>query len=136
MAVSSLVCAVLLGWMWWAFLPSSPIVYTDGHIVPSQVRAGDTISITRNFQIVRGGPLKITRAAVLGDCVLGCRIYEFPEVSVVNHVPGIYIQTRQLRIPKEMVPGVYRLTFQAHWTSWWGRDYVTRAPELSIEIIE
>ncbi len=127
---------VMLGWMWWAFLPASPIVYFGGHIEPSQVRAGEMISITRTFRIDRSGPMKITRAAVMGDCKLNCRIYEFPDASVVNHTVGSYMQTRQLRIPKEMVSGVYRLTFQAHWSSWWGRDYVTRAPELTVEVIE
>lgn len=115
--------------------PAPPIAYmADGGAVDARAKSGAMVNVTRSYLITYATPITITRALIDGECTKKCRVFEMPDAPVINLQPGLYHQTRVLKLPDGMPPGKYKLVFFATWQGWFGREYQVKAPELQIEI--
>ena len=135
------VVAVLLIWaaayLFWLYAFPSPIELMGGDTVtPQKVRAGERVSITRNFRVLRAEPLNVTREAIRGDCKKSCEVIDLTS-STMTLPPGEYRNVvREHTIPIHAEPGIWRLVFSVHWQGRFGRYVSESLPELTIEVIQ
>lgn len=121
----------------WMSTPSSPIEQLGGDTVsPERVRAGEIVTVTRNFRIIRNQAMSVSRTMILGDCEKRCEIVDLPS-GHLTLAPGDYINIqREHVIPATTDPGEWRLVFSVNWQDRLGRTINERLPELTIEVVK
>lgn len=136
---SSAVLTIAVVWtaafaLWYYAFPA-PIELLGGDKVhPTKVRAGEAITITRNYRVVRMEPITITREMTKGDCRVGCEKITLPS-SIITFRPGEYKGTREFVVPPHADPGVWTLSFSHSWYGRLGRVVSVPLPDLQIEVI-
>jgi len=119
-------------------LPSpSPIEAMGGDAVAPQItRAGSSVTVVRNFRIMRDIPIRVTRAMVKGDCNKSCEIVDLSTSHLVL-APGVYHNVRrEHQIPATVTPGTWTLIFTVHWGNFLGADHKMNLPPLDIEVVK
>lgn len=130
----SLTSISLIGYVLLAPL-EPPIKYLGGDmLIPKQIKAGEAISVTRHYAVLRSEKIVITRRLRKGDCAIKCNIVDLDSSELVSK-PGNFSSTRDITIPKACTPGIWHLDFQAQWQDRIGRTKVVEIPMLKIEVL-
>ncbi len=118
------------------FWPASPPYESFGEdtVTPSHVKAGEAITISRNFRATRRELWTVSRTLVQGDCRKSCELIDLPSGSLMVE-EGTYVDVRRTHvIPMRVTPGVWVLRFTVQWdTAFWGTQKST-LPPLTITI--
>ena len=127
--------AALVGLLF--YKPASPFVDLGGdEVAPAKVAPGGTVTVTRNFRIVRDEPMTVTRAMIFGDCKESCEILDL-STSKLSLTQGEYRKiAREHIIPMLAQPGPWRLVFVVHWQDHFGRELRQPLAELSVEVVK
>ena len=139
-ATRALIAAIGFGGLWWTYYSSiaaiPPLTWSGSAVYPSIVRAGDEISVFRNFTVHREVVVEVHRRLISGDCSskVGCTQYDLP-TSTVMFEPTNYNAVRRHLIPHNVAPGKYLLQFEVHWQNVIGYRYAVRHPPLYIEVV-
>lgn len=127
--------AGLLAWM--VYTPSSPFVDLGGDkVVPTKVKAGDVVTVTRNFRITREAPMAVTRTMVRGDCKASCEILDLAHGKLLLPPAEYRNVLRDQAIPTTAQPGVWQLIFTVQWEDSLGRDHNQKLAALEIEVVK
>lgn len=130
----SLTAVSLIGYVLLAPI-EPPIKYLGGDmLIPKQIKAGEAISVTRHYAVLRSEKIVVTRRLRKGDCTIKCSIVDLDSSELVSK-SGTFMSTRDLTIPKECAPGIWYLDFQAQWQDRIGRTKVVEIPMLKIEVL-
>lgn len=137
-------CAVLfVGMLLWIATPfvldfsrKSPIVYHEGSIIePAKVKAGDTVYITRHYDVTRYEPITILRRMEKGDCTNRCERIDLPNTEITNSVGVGFKSRRQMKLPDSLAPGEWTIRTHISWDDILGRRQAKEVPPLTVEIV-
>lgn len=117
----------------------APTPFTDlggDTVEPAKVPVRGTVVITRNYEITRDTPLRVTRRMIKGDCKASCELIDLPESWLVL-APGVYRNVkREHIIPSTASPGLWTLSFTLHWKGLLGNERHLNLKEMKIEVVK
>ena len=134
-SIAVVLAVLLLGGVFLFFFPSPIVLLGGDRVEPTQVRAGDTISVWRNYRVRRDVHLTNTRAMTQGDCSHSCEVIDLRSGSRVLK-RGDHIDVRRDHvIPLHTRPGKWTLGFTLSYAGIFGRVVTIELQRLDIEVI-
>lgn len=117
--------------------PSSPVTFSPPDSVsPIKVKAGESITISRNLTVHRTEHVYVLRAMIKGNCVVPpCEVLDLPAGQLILERGEYKNLSRVHLIPTLATPGVWRLVFSIQWEDRLGRRITKMLPELMIEVV-
>ena len=115
----------------------SPFVHLGGdYAKPLKLKAGERISVYRNFHVTKTIPVVIARRMTKGDCSKTCTFIDLPS-SEFTVGEGVYMEVKRDHIiPRYAEPGVWKLEFFTNWENIIGKHFTAPWPVLEFEVVQ
>lgn len=119
------------------YSPTAPIQFLGGDLVsPTKARAGEAVTVTRSFRILRDDPMTVTRTMISGDCAVSCEIVDLPGGNLALSAGEYLNMARDHVIPAVAQPGMWRLVFSVNWRDHLNRERRVALPALDVEVVQ
>lgn len=126
---------VIIGWFTWPL--EAPIKWMDGDkVAPLELKPGQMLYVTRQFEAIRAEPVVMLRTLIRGDCRKNCDIVDLPSSTINLQIGEHRNQTREFVLPAGMDAGEWRVVFTAQWKDRLGQVQTVKLKELTFKVIE
>lgn len=120
----------------WVLPETPPIVHWNiDSVSPTSVMPGGTITITRNFVVIRKQKVHVTRTMVKGDCTKQCEFLDISNGTVLLDIGDYPNTSREHVIPQRATPGMWTINVSMSWVDSFGRQHSMSMQPLEIEIL-